>query len=234
MERTRSAVLSNLESIRERIASASERAGRDPSSIRLVAAGKTVPSEVLRWARDAGVREFGENYVQELRRKRDDVPGVTWHFIGTLQSHTAHHVAELADVVETVVPGRAMARLARRASERGRSLPVLVEVDLTRARTGVAPEDVQRAADEVAGAEGIRLVGLMTLPPLPESAEDSRPYFRELRQLLDRVARDHPEARELSMGMSLDYEVAIEEGATMVRIGTALFGARPPTGTGRM
>lgn len=234
MERTRSAVLSNLEAIRERIASASERAGRDPSSVRLVAAGKTAPSEVLRWARDAGVREFGENYVQELRRKRDDVLGVTWHFIGTLQSHTAHHVAELADVVETVVPGRAMARLARRASERGRSIPVLIEVDLTRARTGVAPEEVQRAADEVARAEGIRLVGLMTLPPLPESAEDSRPYFRELRQLLDRVARDHPEARELSMGMSLDYEVAIEEGATMVRIGTALFGARPPAGTGRM
>ncbi|HZD17840.1 MAG TPA: YggS family pyridoxal phosphate-dependent enzyme [Actinomycetota bacterium] len=232
-DRSRDEVLANLTKIRERIGASCERAGRDPSSVRLVAAGKTVPAEVLGWAREAGVEHFGENYVQELREKRNRVPGATWHFIGTLQSHTAHHVAELADVVETVVPGRAMSRLSRRASDRGRRLPALIEVDLTQGRTGLPPDQVPRAADQVAAAEGLRLVGLMTLPPLPERAEDSRPHFRRLRELRDLLAERHPEAIELSMGMSLDYEVAIEEGATMVRIGTALFGARPPEGTGR-
>lgn len=228
------AILDNLRVIRERMAAACMRVDRDPGTVRLVAAGKTVAAQVLAWVKAAGVEHFGENYVQELRRKRDQVPGATWHFIGTLQSHTAHRVADLADVVETVVPGRAMARLARRASERGRTLPALVEVDLIGGRVGVTPEDLQEAANQVARTDGLALAGLMTLPPLPASPEDSRPHFRHLRQLLDEVAERHPEAVELSMGMSLDYEVAIEEGATMVRIGTALFGPRPPTGTGRM
>lgn len=233
-ERSRDAVLANLRTIRERMRAACERADRDPSSVRLVAAGKTVPAEVLSWVREAGVEDLGENYVQELRAKKGVVGGGTWHFIGTLQSHTAHHVAELADIVETVVPGRALSRLGRRAAERGRRLPVLVEVDLTGERTGVAPERVREAADAVAGTEGLELTGLMTLPPLPETPEDSRPFFRRLRELSAEVAEVHPQALELSMGMSLDYEVAIEEGATMVRIGTALFGARPPAATGRM
>lgn len=230
----RDEVLGNLRTIRARIAAACALVDRDPSSVTLVAAGKTVPAEVLAWVREEDVEHFGENYVQELREKREEVPGATWHFIGTLQSHTAHRVAELADVVETAVPGRAMDRLGRRASERGRRLPTLIEVDLTGGRAGVAPEDLPEATDEVARTDGLTLVGLMTLPPLPTSPEDSRPYFRRLHDLLDEVAARHPEAVELSMGMSLDYEVAIEEGATMVRIGTALFGARPPRNTGRM
>ncbi|HEX6231152.1 MAG TPA: YggS family pyridoxal phosphate-dependent enzyme [Actinomycetota bacterium] len=233
-ERTRDDVLANLEVVRTRMAAACERVGRHPASVRLVAAGKTVPADVLAWAREAGVRDVGENYVKELRAKRHELPDVTWHFIGTLQSHTAHHVAELADVVETVVPGRATSRLGRRASERGRRLTSLIEVDLTGSRTGVSPDDVPRAADEIAETDGLRLAGLMTLPPMPERPEDSRRFFRELRSLLARVSERHPGIVELSMGMSFDYEVAIEEGATMVRIGTALFGARPPTGTGRM
>jgi uncharacterized pyridoxal phosphate-containing UPF0001 family protein len=110
---------------------------------------------------------------------------------------------------------------------------VLLEVDLTRERTGVAPERVVEAAEEIASIPGLTLEGLMTLPAIPTMAEDSRPSFRRLRELLDRVAERHPQARELSMGMSLDYEVAVEEGATMVRIGTALFGARPPLDQGR-
>jgi len=161
------------------------------------------------------------------------VDGIVWHFIGTLQSHSAHQVAELADVVETVTPGRAMDRLGRRAAGMGRSIPVLIEVDLTGERTGVAPDALEAAADEVAQTEGVDLVGLMTLPPMPSVAEDSRPFFRRLRELRDGVAAHHPEARELSMGMSLDYPVAVEEGATMVRIGTALFGARRPEEPGR-
>ncbi len=233
-ERSPHVVLANLGTIRERIRAACERSGREPSSVRLVAAGKTVPALVLSWVRGAGVEDFGENYVKELRAKKGEVGGGTWHYIGILQSHTARHVAELADVVETVVPGRAMGRLARRAAARGRRLPALLEVDLTGQRSGVVPERVREAADAVAGSEGLELRGLMTLPPLPETPEGSRTYFRRLRELSAEVTDAYPRAVELSMGMSLDYEVAIEEGATMVRIGTALFGPRPPAATGRM
>jgi hypothetical protein len=227
MERSRQTVLDNLAGIRRRLASACGRAGREPAGVRLVAIGKTVEVEALRWVRAAGVEDLGENYVRELRDKHDEVPEARWHFVGTLQASGAHHVAELADVVQTLVPGRAMTRLARRAAERGRSLPCLVEVDFTGERAGVPPEDVVPACDEVAAAEGLALRGLMTLPPPTPTAEEARPYFRRLRELLREVAERHPEAVELSMGMSLDYEVAVEEGATMVRIGTALFGARP-------
>jgi PLP dependent protein len=227
------ALVANLTTIREQIARACERAGRDPGGVRIVAAAKTIEPEAIERVRDAGVREVGENYVKELRTKRDRVNGIVWHFIGTLQSHSAHHVAELADVVETVTPGRAMQRLARRALGIGRSIPVLIEVDFTGERTGVVPDGVELAADEVAGTEGVDLVGLMTLPPIPSVAEDSRTFFRRMRELRDGVAAQHPEAAELSMGMSLDYPVAVEEGATMVRIGTALFGPRRPEHTGR-
>ena len=222
------AVLANLATIREGIARACERAGRDAAGVRLVAASKTVPAEAVRWVHEAGVADFGENYVQELREKRGAVPDATWHFIGTLQSHTAHHVAELADVVETLTPGKAAVRLARRAAERGRRLPALIEVDFTAERTGVAPVDCAAFADEVAEMEGLEVVGLMTLPPMPKTPEDTRPYFRRLRALLEEVAARHPGVAELSMGMSTDYEVAVEEGATMVRVGTALFGERTP------
>ncbi len=229
MARSRQTVLENLARIRDRLAAACERADRDPGAVCLVAIGKTVEPEALAWVHDAGVEDLGENYVQDLRAKRSLVPEATWHFVGTLQASGAHHVAELADVIETVVPGRAMTRLARRATERGRTLPSLVEVDFTGERTGVRPADVLPACDEVAVTDGLELRGLMTLPPPTPSAEEARPYFRRLRELLRPVAERHPGAVELSMGMSFDYEVAVEEGATMVRIGTALFGARPST-----
>lgn len=229
----RQVIHGNVETIRRAIDRACMRSNRDPGGVRIVGAAKTVHARAVAWARDAGIRDIGENYVQELRAKHAEVPAVIWHFIGTLQSHSAHHVAELADVVETVVPGRAMQRLARRAAETGRTIPALVEVDFTGERTGVPPDAVVGAAGEVARAEGLSLVGLMTLPPMPAVAQDSRPYFRRLRELLDRVRDSHASATELSMGMSLDYEVAVEEGATMVRIGTALFGPRTPVDTGR-
>jgi PLP dependent protein len=229
-ERSRATVLENLARIRGGIEEACARAGREPGRVVLVAAAKTVEAEAVRWVVEAGLTDVGENYVQELRTKQAEVPGVTWHFIGTLQSHTAQHVAELADVVETVVPGRGAARLGRRAAERGRRLPSLLEVDFTEeGRSGVRPEDAPAAADELSAVDGLSLVGLMTLPPLTPTAEEARPYFRRLRELRDELAHDHPDLVELSMGMSLDYQVAVEEGATMVRIGTALFGERPPT-----
>jgi len=137
------------------------------------------------------------------------------------------HVAALADVVETAMPGHALERLARRAAEAGRRLETLVEVDFTGERAGVDPDEAVSAADAVATLEGLALRGLMTVAPITPDPESARPFFRRLRELGERVRERHPEASELSMGMSGDYEVALGEGATMVRLGTALFGARP-------
>ncbi|HLB61189.1 MAG TPA: YggS family pyridoxal phosphate-dependent enzyme [Actinomycetota bacterium] len=220
-------LIERLDRIRVRLARACERSGRTPEQVRLVAVTKTLPPSAVSEAWEAGLREFGENYVKELERKRTAVPDATWHFIGTLQSHTAHKVAEQADVVQTLASTSATERLARRAATKGRRLPALIEVDFTGERSGVSPDALADFADEVSRLEGLRLVGLMTLPPIPSAAEDSRPYFRRLRALRDALVETHQEALELSMGMSLDYEVALEEGATIVRIGTALFGERP-------
>jgi len=228
--RSKQTVLANLERVREGITEACARVGRDPQGVRIVAAGKTVQPEALEWVLEAGNRDLAENYVKELRVKRAVLTDAIWHFIGNLQSHTAHQVADLADVVQSVVPGSALARLGRRAVAGGRILPVLVEVDLTEVRSGVPPQEVLAACDAVASTAGLRLAGLMTVPPLTRTAEEARPYFARLRGLLEAVVGDHPRCVELSMGMSLDYQVAVEEGATMVRIGTALFCERPPTG----
>jgi PLP dependent protein len=233
VERSRDGVLANLASVRSRIAETCERAGREVGSVRLVAIGKGVDAHALGWVLEAGIEDLGENYVRELRDKHEVLSGARWHFVGTLQESGARHVAELADVVQTLVPGKAMERLARRAASRGRRVPALVEVDFTGERTGVRPDDVAPACEEVARADGLELAGLMTLPPQTPTAEQARPYFRDLRALLGGVAERHPTAVELSMGMSFDYEVAIEEGATMIRIGTALFGGRSSASTGR-
>jgi uncharacterized pyridoxal phosphate-containing UPF0001 family protein len=135
-------------------------------------------------------------------------------------------VAALADVVETVSGERGTRRLGRRAAGLGRTLDALIEVDFTDSRVGVSPDDAAPFADLVAGLEGLRLRGLMTIAPIGESPEDARPWFRRLRELRDAIRENHPDVVDLSMGMSLDYEAAVEEGATMVRIGTALFGPR--------
>ncbi len=228
MPASREELLRNLDEVRAGIANACARVGRDPSGVVLVAASKTVPVDLIRWAWDAGVTDFGENYVKELREKRSAAPDARWHFIGALQTNTVHHVAALADVVQTIAGGHATERLARRVAEAGRRIDALIEVDLTLERTGVPPEEVPDLADRVATLEGLRLVGLMTIPPMPEHPEDARPFFVRVREVRDRIRERHPQVLELSMGMSLDYQVAVEEGATMVRVGTALFGPRAP------
>ena len=217
---------SNLERVSEGIANACHRAGRDPSGVTLVAVTKTVPVELVARSRDLGVNDFGENYVQELVAKREAVPDARWHYVGTLQRHSAHRVADHADVVHSLEPGRAVQRLAARSAGRGKELPAFVQVDFTGRRAGTAPAETEAFVTEVSGLAGLRIAGLMTLPPEPAGAEDSRPYFRRLRELLEGLRRDFPGMTELSMGMSLDYEVAVEEGATIVRVGTALFGMR--------
>ena len=222
------ALRANLREIHRRIEQACERVGRDPSGVRLVAAGKTVPVELLAWAVQAGARDIGENYVKELLEKRRALMGVTWHYVGALQSHTAHRVAEGADVVHTLQPGRATARLARRAVEGGRTISCLIQVDFTGERAGTPPEGLAAFADEACELDGIEVTGLMTLPPMPKVPEDARSYHRRLREMRDQLRERHPGIVELSSGMSLDYDLAVEEGATMVRIGTALFGERAP------
>ncbi len=226
MPADREDVRRNVDEVRSRIAAAATRSGRNPEDVSVIAVTKTVEAEQIRWAMEAGIHELGENYVQELRRKREEIGGGTWHFIGTLQSSTAHRVADHADVVDTVAGERAARRLASRAARSGRTLDSLIEVDLTEGRTGVRPAELPIFADLVASLEGLRLIGLMTVPAISETAEDARASFARLRRLRDEIREQHPDVLALSMGMSLDYEVAVEEGATMVRIGTALFGPR--------
>jgi PLP dependent protein len=223
-------VRANLAAIRAAIARAAERSGRDPEDVTLVAAAKAVPSAAIRWVVEDGVTAVGHNYVPELRDARaalGDLP-IRWHFIGTLQSSTAHRVADLSDVVETLTGEHATRRLAGRAARTGRVVDALIEVDLTGSRSGVQPDALPAFATLVSSLEGVRLRGLMTLPPESAVAEEARPWFHRLRTLRDGLRDVSPDVLELSMGMSLDYEVAVEEGATMVRIGTALFGPRTP------
>ncbi len=230
MAASESEVRANLAAIRAAIAAAAERSGRRAGDVTLVAAAKSVPAEAVRWVVQEGVAAVGENYVAELRAARaalEDLP-IRWHYIGALQSSTAHRVADMVDVVQTLAGEHAARRLAARAARGGRLLDALIEVDLTGERSGVAPEELAAFAAFVSSLEGVRLRGLMTLPPFPAVPEDARPWFVRLRGLRDRLRDDWPDVLELSMGMSLDYQVAVEEGATMVRIGTALFGPRTP------
>ena len=221
-------VVANLATIREGLSRACVRAGREAGSVRIVAAAKGMHADAVAWVVQAGIVDVGHNYVRELRAMQPRIPPARWHFIGTLQASSAHHVAAVADVVETLASERAARRLARRAAEAGRRIEALIEVDLTGERSGVSPERLEGFAHEVMSMEGIALTGLMTLPPIPTDPEDARPFFAELRELRDRLRVLAPQVVALSMGMSLDYEVAAEEGATMVRIGTALFGPRTP------
>jgi PLP dependent protein len=222
-------VRANVATIRSAIDRACERAGSDPASVTVIGASKTVDAQRIGWALDAGIADLGENYAAELRSKAPGLPGARWHFIGTLQTGSAHHVAALADVAGSLSGERATRRLARRAAAAGRTLDALIEVDLAGRGTGVAPAAVPAFARTVDTLDGLRLVGLMTLPPFDVDPESARPWFVRLRELGERLRDEHPAMLELSMGMSLDYPVAVEEGATMVRIGAALFGPRAPS-----
>ena len=211
-----------LEQVEARIANAAARAGRKRSDITLLAVTKKFPAAVIQEAYKIGLREFGENYVQEFERKRVELhecSGARVHLIGHLQSNKSKKAAEIFQVIETVDT----VKLARRLDEEGRPLDVMIEVKLSseEAKAGAAPEDIPALADAIRATTHLRLLGLMTMPPWSDDGEQSRPYFARLRELAE---RNH--LSQLSMGMSHDLEAAIEEGATIVRIGTALFGPR--------
>lgn len=217
-------VAAGVAAVRDRIEAACRRADRDPSGVRLVAVTKTVDPARIREAAAAGVEDFGENYLQELEAKREAAPGARWHFLGRVQSNKARKVVAAADVVQTLEPGRACRKLAAAADEAGAALPCLVQIDFTGERVGVSPAGAPAFVEGLASAEALDVRGLMVVPPL---GEDPRPYFVRLRELRDRLGEASPGLTELSMGMSADYEEAVVEGATMVRVGTAIFGPRP-------
>jgi pyridoxal phosphate enzyme (YggS family) len=213
-----------LAGVRGRIEAACRRAGRSPQDVRLIGVTKGIAGEVVGLAARAGLQDFGENYVQELTGKREHALGATWHFIGRVQSNKAPRVLEATDIVHTLEPGRAADRLARLAGERGRPLECLIEVDFTTGRVGVRPEELEPFAQRVAELPGLRLRGLMTVAP---PGQDPRASFARLRELRDGLGQGAEGLADLSMGMSVDLEAAVEEGATMVRVGTAIFGPRP-------
>jgi PLP dependent protein len=233
------AVRSNLQSVRSRIDAAARRAGRDPSDIRLVAVSKTFSADHVRAAWAAGQRDFGENKVQEALQKIGETSDIEirWHLIGHLQSNKAKKAAGAFACIQSVDSVELLQKLDAAAAEQGASPEVLVQLDLAGEDTkfGAGADEARRILEAALRAKAVRAAGLMLIPPWNEDQEQTRPWFVQLRDLRDRwLAEGTPPAalRHLSMGMSHDFEAAIEEGATMVRVGTAIFGKRVYAGAG--
>ncbi len=228
----RDEIAARLAAVRQAVADAARRAGRDPAAVRIVAVTKTLPPAAVAAALAAGLADIGENYVQEALAKRAAVAGAaSWHLIGGLQRNKVRAAVGLFDRVHTVDSAPLAAALAAEVGRAGRSLAVLVQVNVGGEGTkrGVPPERVEVVAEAILGHPGLRLEGLMAIPPAPARPEASRPHFRVLRELRDRAqTRLGVELPHLSMGMSDDFPVAVEEGATFLRLGRALFGGRGP------
>lgn len=226
-------VAENLSAVKERIAKAAARVGRDPDGITLVAVTKTMPVDCIREAIEAGHRVFGENRVQEAQAKVQALgPSVQWHLIGHLQRNKVRYVCDLFTLIESVDSLPLAQDIDRRAALHGMVMPMLIQVNVgdEATKSGVPPTEALALVREAAMLRHVAIKGLMSIPPPVENPEDSRPYFVQLRTLaeeIDRVKMPGVAMVELSMGMSHDFEVAIEEGATMVRVGTAIFGPRP-------
>jgi PLP dependent protein len=232
-------IAGRLAAIQSRIDAAVARRGPGPE-VRLIGVGKRQPLSKLLAAHAAGLREFGENYAQEFRDKLRDwpaaAPGGRWHYIGALQTNKLKYLVGHAALIHTVDRPELITAIDQRAARLGVVQPFLIEVAIAgeQQKAGVAPERVAELLDACASTEhgAARCEGLMIIPPAADDPEQTRPWFRALRQLAERLRagprRAQVELRELSMGMSADFEVAIEEGATLVRVGTAIFGARPP------
>jgi len=231
-----SGLRARVEEVRRRVEASAARAGRDPREVRLVAVSKTHPSALVREAIAAGLSDFGENRVQEAEEKivelKREAPAVRWHLVGHLQANKARRAARLFDLIHSVDSPSLVERLERVCEEDGREgLDVLLQIDLAgeATKSGAGEEEMPALVESLKGCARVRCRGLMTLPPFFDDAELARPYFRRLRVLRDELrARGlfGDGAGALSMGMSHDFETAIEEGATLVRVGTAIFGAR--------
>jgi PLP dependent protein len=224
-------VRDNLERVRERIARAAARAGRKPDDVLLIGVSKTVDIERIRAALAAGLRALGENRVQEAKAKVVELGRpAAWHLIGHLQTNKVKDALELFDVIHSLDRLELAQELERRAAARELAVEAMLQVNVGAevSKGGFAPDAVGQALEAIGKLAHVKVTGLMAIPPEVERPEDARPWFQQLRGLAER----HGLAR-LSMGMSSDFEVAVEEGATMVRVGTAIFGARPPMATRR-
>ena len=228
----KTSIAENLAGVRDRIARAASRSGRTAEAITLLAVSKTFSAEAIRDAYDLGLCHFGENRVQEWESKRPQLADLaaTWHLIGHLQSNKVRRAANLFHRVDSVDSLSLAQKLDSAAASEGKRLQLLIEVHLggEATKSGVTEAEVPALADRIAALQHVELLGLMTIPPYFDEAERARPYFQKLRELRDSTSRQIGKPLEtLSMGMSHDFEIAIEEGATEVRIGTALFGGRP-------
>ncbi|HJX85834.1 MAG TPA: YggS family pyridoxal phosphate-dependent enzyme [Candidatus Angelobacter sp.] len=238
---TKEELAKSAANIQHRLAKAATRAGRDPESVTLMAVSKTVGPERIRAAYEAGLRIFGENRVQEFADKSihlADLVDAEWHLVGHLQSNKARKTAELFHAVDSMDSLRLAEKLNQAAGQSGKILPVLIEINTggEENKTGLSADspELEQLLLSAIRLEHLRVRGLMTVPPYTEDPEGARPYFRKLRELRDTIAARKLPAIAidvLSMGMSHDFEVAIEEGSTCVRVGTAIFGARPAPGT---
>lgn len=222
----------NFETVEKKVVQACERSGRDRSEVTLIAVSKTKPVEMLREVYDAGARDFGENKVQEICEKYDQLPSdIKWHMIGHLQRNKVKQVIDKAAMIHSVDSYRLAQEISVQAQKKGLSIPILIEVNIAgeESKFGIAANDTIQLVEEIAVLPNLKIQGLMTIAPYVVDAEENRLYFRQIKQLsvdiknknIDNVSMD-----VLSMGMTGDYEVAIEEGATMVRVGTGIFGAR--------
>ncbi|KAF0187587.1 MAG: pyridoxal phosphate enzyme YggS [Desulfobulbaceae bacterium] len=227
-------ILSNLQTIRLQIQETASKCGRDPAAIRLVAVSKKCPVSSLQEAMQADQFLFGENYIQEAVQKKAATGGVAlFHFIGHLQSNKVRPAAQTFQMIETIDRFKLAAALDKELKLQGKIMDILVQVNIGREpqKSGVLPEDTEKLFTQIIPLSNLRIQGLMTIPPFVEDPEQTRPYFRDLRLLAEKLQEkkyffDNTHV-ELSMGMSSDYVIAIEEGATLVRVGTAIFGNRP-------
>jgi len=233
--KTMSDINKNLQRIKQRITSAALRSSRDPEDIRLVAVSKRMSIHFIEDAAQCGHIIFGESYLQEAKEKIEQFQGkVEWHFIGHIQSNKAKAVASLFDLVHTVDRLKLAKALDKHAGQLDRKLSVLLQINVgeEEQKAGVLPEDAEKLIQSMQTLPNLKVCGLMTMPPFKNDPEEVRPYFRALRLIAENFARKGYFASksqfELSMGMSGDFEIAIEEGATLIRVGTAIFGQRPP------
>lgn len=226
-------IYQNVEHIRERIRIACQNAGMDPAAVTLLAVSKTFPATAVKEAVDAGVLDIGENYVQEMLKKREDLQdsSIRWHFIGHLQSNKVKYLSDWVSLIHAVDNATLAGEINKRGVQSGRVVDILVEVNTTdeSSKFGVRPQETVEFIQSLSSLDHIKIKGLMTIGPFLPDPEGSRPMFRQLRMLKEEISllnQPNVEMKHLSMGMTGDFEVAIDEGATIIRIGTAIFGSR--------
>jgi len=223
----------NLESVMHRIEQAAVSSGRNPETIRLVSVSKTIPAETVKKAIDAGADILGENYIQEARTKFNDLSSypVSWHFIGHLQTNKAKYAVRIFDLIHSVDSFKLALELDKQAGKTGKIQHILIQVNVSEesSKSGVSVQNTLNLVKEISVLENLAIKGLMTMPPFFNEPEKVRPFFKDLRNLQENIRKEEIQnvvMDELSMGMTGDFEAAIEEGATLVRIGTAIFGER--------